>query len=88
MMHDLKCWPQFFSLIEVGLKTFEVRKDDRKPRFEIGDTLLLREWDPSNNRYTGSEVVRVVTYVLRDSRFMPDGTVVMAIVPRPGPAGG
>jgi hypothetical protein len=82
MIHELKCWPEFFRAIEANLKTFEVRKDDRTPRFEVGDTLRLCEWDPETGNYTGWQVERYVTYVLRDSRLLPKGTVVMSIIPR------
>jgi hypothetical protein len=42
--HDLKIWPQFYSRVQDGSKTFEVRKNDRQ--FQFGDTVTLREWDP------------------------------------------
>lgn len=44
MNHDLKIWPQFYSRVQDGSKTFEVRKNDRQ--FQFGDTVTLREWDP------------------------------------------
>ena len=40
--HELKIWPEYFDPVEAGLKTFEIRKNDRG--FAMGDRLLLREF--------------------------------------------
>lgn len=50
MIHDLKITPKYFDDVWNGIKRFELRKDDRD--YQIGDTLLLREWD--GEKYTGS----------------------------------
>ena len=44
MKHELKTWPQYFSRVADGSKTFEYRVNDRG--FQPGDDVLLREWDP------------------------------------------
>jgi hypothetical protein len=44
MQHELKIWPQYFEPVAQGLKTFEVRKNDRA--YQAGDTVVLREWNP------------------------------------------
>lgn len=86
--HDLKCWPGPFEAIVDRVKTFEVRKvADRD--FQVGDTLLLKEWAPcfvhgivAGGRFTEREIAVTVTYVLTDSDFPAlDGHVVMGIVP-------
>ncbi len=78
--HELKCWPQYFADIRSGRKSFEVRRDDRP--FSAGDVLVLREWDPKSTQYTGRQVHRKVTYVLRDPVFLgSEDLVVMAIRP-------
>lgn len=64
MTHDLKIWPGYFAAILDGSKTFEVRVDDRG--YAVGDLLRLREWSPVAQEYTGREVTRRVTYVLRE----------------------
>jgi len=61
-VHALKIWPDYFDAVASNIKTFEVRKDDRK--FAVGDTLLLREWNPKSESYTGRELVRSVSYVM------------------------
>jgi hypothetical protein len=43
-IHDLKCWPPFFHLIQERLKTAEVRLNDRD--YRVDDLLLLREYLP------------------------------------------
>lgn len=75
MIHELKTWPEYFEAVYNGLKTFEVRKDDRN--FQVGDILILREWLPSRESYTGRKTYVKVTYTLRDTRFVKDGHVVM-----------
>ena len=64
MTHALKTWPQYMYALESGAKTFELRKDDRP--FGIEDILLLREYSPTSG-YTGKEVKKIVTYILRDA---------------------
>lgn len=61
--HDLKTWPVYFNAIWKGLKTFEVRLNDR--RFRYGDLLILREWDPLLEEYSGQVVEAIVTYICR-----------------------
>lgn len=79
--HDLKTVPPYFDDVAGGAKTFEVRRDDRG--FAVGDVLRLREWAPVPGRglgdYTGREVFRRVTYVLRDYPEVAEGFVVMGV---------
>lgn len=39
--HNLKTWPEFYRSILDGSKTFELRRDDREPRFAVGQMLNL-----------------------------------------------
>ena len=59
--HKLKTWPVMFEGLLDGTKTAEVRRADRT--FEVGDELLLREWDPGRAAYTGHEVSRRISRV-------------------------
>ena len=76
--HDLKTWPEYFNEVFLGHKTFEVRKNDRD--FKVGDYLILKEWDPNTNSYTGRMLARKVSYILKGGEFgVEEGYVVMSI---------
>lgn len=59
---EKKIWPEYFEAVASGKKKFELRLND----FAIaeGDTLLLKEWDPTKKDYTGRTISKKVTYVL------------------------
>lgn len=63
MIIDKKAVPDLFEKVLSGEKNFDVRLD----RFECkpGDTLLLREWDPEKQEYTGRKLEKKVTFVLK-----------------------
>ncbi len=56
-----KCWPNFFEKVNSGKKNVDIRLAD----FDIkeGDTLILEEFDPRNNNYTGRKIVKHVKNV-------------------------
>lgn len=88
--HELRVWPRYFDALLSGVKSFEFRKDDREPRFAVGDVLQLREWRPpfiNHGVYSGRECFRRVTYVARGG-VVPEGFCVMSIEPvsRPAPS--
>lgn len=65
MTHALKTWPEYYKLIVSGEKPFELRKDDRP--FVVGDTLILQEFNPEKNEYTGKESEFNIGYILRNA---------------------
>lgn len=91
IVHELKCHPGPFQAVKDGSKTFEWRKDDRG--YKVGDTLWMREWDPDAVRqkyrhgqfhelqdgYTGDEISRTVTYIIREGFGIPDGYCIMGL---------
>ena len=58
-----KIWPEFFEAVASGKKTFELRLND----FDIneGDTIVLQEWDPKTQEYTGRSIKKSVGSVVR-----------------------
>lgn len=67
MIHDLKCWTEYFDLIADGTKTFEIRKDDRG--FKVGDVLHLRNYDPHTGTYVGDSINAEVIYLINAYDF-------------------
>ncbi|MDF7810725.1 ASCH/PUA domain-containing protein [Hymenobacter sp. YC55] len=76
-IHQLKTWPEYFCQVIDAAKNFEFRINDRD--FKKGDLLMLREWDPSTESYTGRSCRRSVVYVLHEFPGMLPGYVVMAL---------
>ena len=78
MKHELKSWPKPFAEIRAGSKRHEVRKNDRP--FSVGDVLVLKEWDPTTQEYSGEEEVREVTYVTKGGNWgLPEDRDVLSI---------
>lgn len=85
--HELKVWPQFFDVVASGVKTFEIRQNDRD--YRVGDVLRLREWlrpgtlgvtrSEAEMLYTGREVRRRIAYIT-DFAQTP-GFVVLGLQP-------
>lgn len=71
MKIEKKVWPKYFQKILDGDKTFELRLADFK--CEPGDVLILREWDPETQEYTGRTLEKEATYVIKtkDVKFWP-----------------
>jgi hypothetical protein len=78
MRHELKTWPKFFDMVRRGCKMFEVRIDDRG--YQEGDTLLLKEYDPNTEKYTGRALTCDVTCIVSGAEFgIKPGCVAMGI---------
>ena len=83
MMHTLKIRPQFFDSVKNGIKTCEIRRNDRD--FRVGDTLHLREWKPGTwekDGYTNRSCEAVITHILTHDELpegIPDGFVALSI---------
>lgn len=59
--HNLKTWPEYWQAVRDGTKTFEIRQNDRG--FKAGDRLILQEWEPGREAYTGRYLAVEVTYI-------------------------
>ena len=78
--HRLRILPAWFDAVKVGIKTVEVRKDDRD--YRVGDILHLMQYDPEKDRTTNKSVNVVVTHILRHDDLpqgIPEGFVVLSI---------
>lgn len=60
-MHHLKTHPCYFQPAWVGVKTFEIRLNDRG--FKLNDEITLEEWDPETKDYSGREIVAHITFI-------------------------
>lgn len=87
--HVLKIQTQYFNDIILGIKRFEVRKNDRN--YQIGDYLELHELAKEQpfahmgsqrseiNSYTGRVITVKVLYILKDFSGLVKNYVVMTI---------
>lgn len=76
MIHELKTWPDYFERVTSGEKKVEIRRGNRD--YGTGDTLLLNEWDPSTEAYTGRSCKAAITHILRGP-WLADGHVALSI---------
>jgi hypothetical protein len=60
--HELKSWPSLFEAIQSQAKRHELRRNDDRD-FEVGDLMLLREFDPDHDAYTGRTQLVRITYI-------------------------
>jgi ASC-1-like (ASCH) protein len=87
--HELKTWPEPFRALWEGRKTAEFRRDDREPRYAVGDRLHLKEWIPDGffgqsgevkAFFTGRMIAARVTDVRRESAFgIPPGFAMLSL---------
>lgn len=78
MLHELKIYPDYFKAVIERRKTFEVRRNDRD--FKVGDEVVLREYDPYADKYTGRIWYGDITYILDNDLYCKRGLVIMSIV--------
>lgn len=77
MLHALKTLPQFFEASAEGIKSFEVRKNDRP--YQPGDYVALNEWN--GEQYTGRFTLHKIVYILSDPEYCKQGYVVLGLDP-------
>jgi hypothetical protein len=81
-VHELKIWPEYYEPGRTREKTYEVRKDDRD--YEVGDLLILKEWNPETGDYTGRKYMSKVTHILRNKKkYVPEGYCILSTRPIP-----
>lgn len=75
--HYLKCHSGHFQDVYDGIKLVELRYNDRD--YQAGDYLILQEWSPINQQYSGREVSVKVEHILSGGPWLQDGYVAMSI---------
>jgi hypothetical protein len=63
--HEVKSWLHFFAAIKDGKKLRDLRSDDRN--YQVGDILVLQEFNQVFGYYTGREVEAEITYITNRS---------------------
>lgn len=76
--HFLKILPEFFAAVVDGSKTFELRKNDRD--FQVGDTVILQEFDHKTNTYTSDFVVKQISFMLTGVYGLEPGVSCLSLV--------
>ena len=85
--HMLKTDPDVFHAVLIGLKTYEIRYDDRN--FNAGDSLYLRETKYSGDEmmnggeliYTGRSTIKTITHILEGPSYgLKENWVIMSII--------
>lgn len=76
-VHELKTVQPFFDMIFYGRKRFELRKNDRD--FNFDDILVLREYEPGHDRYTGCKINVRVTSMLQNYPGLEEGYCILSI---------
>lgn len=74
-VHQIRLLKSYFEDVANGIKTFELRKNDRG--YKKGDILEMMEF--TDGKYTGRAVRVIVTYILEDYTGIEDGYCIMAI---------
>jgi len=75
--HDLKVISPHWESLQLNLKNFEVRKNDRG--FKVGDGLCLRHWEDGEYVVNEAPQYFIVEYVTSFPDGIKDGYVVMGL---------
>jgi hypothetical protein len=66
--HSLKIWPEYYEEVKKEKMNFQLRKNDRD--FQIGDNIILQEWNPDEKKYTRStELYRHIDYIFKGGKL-------------------
>jgi len=75
MNHELKIHPEHYKNVLLGLKKVEIRFNDRN--YQENDLLILNEFDPKTEKYTGGQVKRKVDFIIKDVPGLEPGYVAL-----------
>lgn len=75
-VHNLKVDLEIFQQMEKGIRQFDIRKSDRD--FQIGDTLLLHEYDFNKKMFKSGWLPRRIVCKSYDSH-LKEGYVILGL---------
>ena len=79
--HHLKTWPYSFESVLAGTKRAEYRKLwDRD--FAVGDALILQEFRPEEQTYTGREIGPLIITEITTGYQIPEGYGMLSFIPQ------
>lgn len=73
--HYMKILPEYYIAVDKGIKTFEIRFNDRN--YKVGDILHLQEF--CGGQYTSRELTREICYMIDNPDYCKEGFVVLGI---------
>lgn len=76
-VHKLKLFPEYFDAVANGIKTFEIRKNDRD--YKVGDTLRLYEFDPKEEEFRAKAASNTISGYFLFSRLSETRTCDAAV---------
>ena len=80
--HELKTWKLYFERVLNSTKTFEIRKNDRD--YQAGDIVLLQEYNPATDSYSGRELKFQIGYIFNNEDFgIQKGYCVFSLLSKP-----
>jgi len=68
----------YFQAIIDGRKTFELRQNDRS--FKAGDILILEEYNPETESYTGRSCTKKVGFIIEGEWGLAEGICCMSLL--------
>lgn len=60
-VHRAKIAPDWFKYVKLGLKKFEIRRNDRS--YQVGDIVILEEYDMKLKEYTGESIIVEIIFI-------------------------
>lgn len=75
--HYKKLTQPYFDLVRLGVKTFELRKNDCN--YQNGDILVLQEYDPKSEIGFYREITTQIRCVLSEYEGLQEGYVILGI---------
>lgn len=76
MVHNLEIFQKFYTAVNDGRKTFEVR-EKRDRNFQVGDVLRLYEINETTKEKTGKMTTKEIAYILDDENFCKKGYIIL-----------